>query len=231
MISKKDYIKLFMLLLLVSCGGSSIPSNPLNEMKRDFDSKKAYTILLEDMNLKDGQYVHKYCVLDFTNSTVEVSHTKWKDVDDHFFYLHEDNLGMEILSKREDGKLNNLVTPPGFTNVIGNDKFGSWGLNSDTEYWQFKNEFSSLETDLGLKGLVVLKSEFVEYEQKYLNNRPYYGPKTNSSGDSTKYGTRSHHWFIMYPLFYTRRTNSNNFTKPKSIFTTNRNRGGGGFGK
>jgi hypothetical protein len=231
MIWTNKYIKLLLLILIVSCGGSSIPSDPLKEMRRDFNSKEAYTVLLQDMNLKDGQYSHKYCVFDFTGSTVTVSHSDWTEVDDYFFSLHEDNLGMEVLSKNLDGKINNLVAPPGFTNVIDNDEYGSWELKDTVACWTFNKKYTDLETDLGLKGLTIPKSEFVNYKQTFLNNKPYYGPKTSSSGDSTKYGTRSHHWFILYPSFYTRRTNANNFTKPKSIFTKNTNRGGGGFGK
>jgi hypothetical protein len=184
------------------------------------------------MDLKDDQYLHKYTVIDIKkNSEVAISETDWKKVDDNFFYLHEDDLGMEVLSKKIDGKLNNLVTPPGFSNFIGHTDYGAWTSSSSAfQVWTFKPQYAELENKLGLTDLSITHDEFIEYQGKYLNNRPYYGPKTGTS-DSTKYGTRSSHWFIMYPMFYTRRTHTKNFRKPRSIFNTNRNRGGGGFGK
>ena len=58
-------ILLFSLATLIcSCGGSSIPSNPVKEMGAEFEIKYDYYILLNDMDLKDDQYLHKYTVVD-----------------------------------------------------------------------------------------------------------------------------------------------------------------------
>lgn len=230
---------LFILFLLTGCGGRVVPNNPIQEMKKEFKDKEAYTILLYDMDLQDGHYVHKYKTfepLDGQNTNIES--TEWKAVGDDFFLLHEDDLGMEIFSKRSDGKYNNLVTPPGFTHFIGNENFGQWSsldsiqLSDSSRIWIFNenaDQNPSLESDLGLKGLAVTKGEYDRFEEKYYLNRPFYGEKTAT--DSTKYGTRSRHCLFIRPLFYTRRITKNNFDKPYGGPFSYNNRGGGGFGK
>jgi len=196
-------------------------------MKRQFESKHAYTVLLTDMDLKDDQFKHKYTILDI-DSTHKVTSRKtdWKNVNEDFFHQHEPNLGMEILSKSPDKKLNNLATPPGFTNFIGNPIYGNW---NDLGTWEFNETNKTLSTDLGIENLPIYKKEYVDFLLKYKYNKPHYGEKTH--GDSTKYGTRSHYWFFYRPLFYSRRMSHGNFRRPRSFFNTNRNRGGGGFGK
>jgi len=217
----------FSVIFLISCGGTVVPSNPLKEMKRKFESKDAYTILLADMDLEDNQFKHKYTILDIDNANrVTARKTEWINVNDDFFYLHEDNLGMEILSKSPNGKINNLVSPPGFTNFIGNINYGQW---TDLGTWGFDENHQGLYKNLEIENLSIYKKEYVDFTLKYKYNKPHYGEKTH--GDSTKYGTRSHHWFYYRPLFYTRRYSHRSFRKPKSIFNRGGNRGGGGFGK
>jgi len=212
-------------LLIYSCGGSVVPSNPLTDFKRDFNTKESYTILLSDMDLQNEIYKHKFTIIDFDKSkNVTTSQTDWIKVSDDFFFLHEADLGMEILSKLPNHTLNNLVTPPGFTNIIGHDEFGKW---NELSVWEFNDK--ALEKTLGLDGLDVQEDEYKRYQTRYAFNRPYYGEKTH--GDSTKYGTRSHHWFIMRPLFYHRRISNRNFRKPRGFFNRGGSRGGGGFGK
>ena len=229
---------LFCISFIVGCGGTTLPTNPIKEMKKEFETKEAYTITLHDMDMQDQQFVHKYKVFDIVgNNTVKTEVTDWKNVDDDFFLLHEDDLGMEIFSKRTDGKYNNLVTPPGFTHFVGNEKYGEWKdpfpsfetLPDSTKIWEFNNNFAFLENELGLTGLSVSYGEFHRFQSTYLMNRPYYGQHTHK--DSTKYGTRSHHWVYMRPLFYTRRIQRNNFDKPYHGSFSYDNRGGGGFGK
>lgn len=214
-------------ILLYSCGGTVVSSNPVRDMKRQFESKTAYTVLLSDMDLKNDRLKHKYTIIDI-DSTHHVTSRKtdWHNVSDDFFYQHEANLGMEILSKSPDGKINNLVSPPGFTNLIGNTNYGNW---NEFGSWEFNESNQDLYKTLEIVDLPIYKKEYVDFTQKYKYNKPHYGEKTH--GDSTKYGTRSHHWFFYRPLFYTRRISHRNFRRPRSFFNTSRNRGGGGFGK
>ncbi len=211
-------------------------------MKEEFKDKNAYTIILYDMDLQDGQYVHQYKIFELLDGqNVNIESTDWKSVDDDFFLLHEDDLGMEIFSKRTDGKYNNLVTPPGFTHFVGNEQFGNWTtieniqVGMDTTWidsdiiWQFNETTHPLESELGLTELAIKPEEYQDFQEKYYLNRPYYGDSIAT--DSTKYGTRSRHWVYIRPLFYTRRITKNNFDKPYGGSFSYENRGGGGFGK
>ena len=223
---------LLVAIVLQGCGGTAVQSNPVKEMKQQFNSKKAYTILLEDMDLSGEQYKHKYKLLEvLPDQKVDVSITDWKNISDDFYNYHQDDLGMELLSKNEANKLNNLVSPPGFTNFIGNEKYGSWS-ESDVDslsQWKFNATYAHLERDLGVKGLPIYRTEYQTYRDKYLFNRPFYGTQVV---DSTKYGTRSRHCYFMYGGFYSRRILHNNFRKRNSTRTTHGGfRGGGGFGK
>ena len=218
-------------LALVGCGGSVIPPNPIKEMVTEFESKAKYTITLQNMDLQDDEFKHKYKVFEvLNNQTVQVQETDWRAVDGNFFFLHEDDLGMELISKMEDGRYNNLVTPPGFSHFIGNETYGEWQGNSTDalKSWHFKPEYNHLDDDLGIKGLDVTKGEYERYKAVYRNNRPFYGEVKN---DSTKYGTRSYFWIHSRPLFYSRRSLKRNFRTTTRSGSRGNYRGGGGFGK
>lgn len=226
----------FFALLLVGCGGEVIPPNPLNDLKKEYASKYRYTIILNDMDLKEDQYKHKYKVFEITKSgEVKVFLTDWKDVDDDFFALHEANLGMEVMSKDEHHKINNLATPPGFTHFIGNEEYGTWagdmnlGLSDDLNFWEFKPDYQYLSDELELTDLQVNKQEYLKFQNKYAYNRPFYGQQIHK--DSTKYGTYSRHWVFIRPVFYNYRRSHDYFNKPGSGWNGGGNRGGGGFGK
>lgn len=219
-------------LLLASCGGTVLPKDPVKKMQEEFTTKYAYTITLNDMDLRDNQYFHKYRIFDIAkDKSVTYTTTDWKKVSDDFFAYHEGDLGMEVLSKLPNGKYNNLVTPPGFTHFVGNSTYGEWhapfsimGYGDTTLYWKFNDDV--LANQLELQKPVVTQKEYNEFQERFLYNRPYYGTKTHK--DSTRYGTYSSYWLFMRPRFYQRRSANRNFNKP---FSTTGTRGGGGFGK
>ena len=45
---------------MIACGGKVLPVNPIKIMKDKFKEKEAYTITLYDMDLREGNYVHRY---------------------------------------------------------------------------------------------------------------------------------------------------------------------------
>lgn len=244
------------LIGVVGCGGRDIPIDPIQKMVKDLDNEYAYTILLQDMDLKGEQYYHKYNTIKINkNHSVNVVKSGWKKVSDDVFALHEDNLGMEIRSKRPDGKINNLFSPPGFTNFIGNETYGYWELadslsirkhdslsqevvngnlsmhsfDADTSaLWRFHPKYQSLRKHLGIETLKIRRVEYEKFVNEYLFIRPFYGE--HSHPDSTRYGTRSSYWIYTRPIFYTRRHLSRNFYKPRNS-SSRSYRGGGGFGK
>lgn len=221
---------------LMACGGTAIPPNPVNDMKKEFASKYAYTIILYDMDLDKGQYKHRYKVFDIAeDNSVKMEITDWKDVDDDFFALHEANLGMEVLSKYPDGRLNNLATAPGFTHFVGNTTYGKWNepetyvLPPEQVYWEFSSDYPDLMNHLELQSVKVSKKEYDDFVLTYQYNRPFYGQKYHE--DSTKYGTYSRHWIFIRPGFYNRRRSQDYFNKTGSGGNSGGFRGGGGFGK
>ncbi len=228
-----------LLLVLLSCGGEVIPDNPVRKMQRKFEPGKAYTVILSDMDLQGSTYKHRYKRFEIgKNGKVTVKKTGWQTVDDAFFALHENDLGMEVLSQNRKGRVNNLVTPPGFSNFIGDTTYGNWvpiqpdslsGVQelADNE-WRFKKEYAWLPSALGVENTRVSWGEYSTYDQLYRYNRPFYGEVT---ADSVHYGTHSPYMHYYYPGFYTRMRYKNNFVKPHGVSYHGTGRGGGGFGK
>jgi hypothetical protein len=191
------------------------------------------------MDLSGDQYLHKYKIYKIErDSTVTISYSNKVKVSDDFFMLHENDMGMELVSRTETGAINSLISPPGFTNFIGDKNFGEWkevyidttnvlGYD-DSTFWVFNSANSNLAKELGIEGLNITLMEYKTFRTDYYLNRPFYGPK--SAPDSTKYGTRSPHRVRYFPLFYRRRTLNGNFYKRYSSSSTG-SRGGGGFGK
>ena len=220
--------------MLVGCSGTEVPQSPLTKVVNGMGKSGSYTITLADMDVKSNKFTHRYKIYKIAkDSSITISYKRIQVTED-FFLLHEDNFGMELSSRDQSGHVNNLVTPPGFTNIIGQPYYGEWKAFYDTTlyteyldstFWVFNDKHKKLERELGLDGLNVSKSEFVDFQQNYLLNRPYYGNAT--APDSTKYGTRSSHWFWHYPYFYDRRRGFSRQYTPSG----GGSRGGGGFGK
>ena len=226
---------LLAVFVLIGCGGSVIPENPINDLRDQYLNEYQYSIILNDMDLEGNQYKHKYKIMKIKkDGSVSFDYTEWRSVDDYFFELHEPNLGMQILSKNEEGIYNNLATPPGFQFIVGNQKYGAWKrapnevFLSDDEIWKFNEKYIDLNKKLELEQVKVTRAEFDQFNKKYAYNRPFYGQKYHK--DSSKYGTYSRHWIIMRPLFYQRRFTKGYFNK-NTFGSGGGNRGGGGFGK
>lgn len=240
-------ILLFLAALVSSCGGSKIKQSPLDELKKEFTSKEAYTILLQDMDLQGEQQVHKYTVITFKkDKSYTIDKTKWYNVEEDFFRLHDGDLGMEILSKVPNGDYNNLPSPPGFTQVIGKGEYGYWEqkiVAIDTldgvvdtllaevpqSVWRFHDKNQDLKKALELDSLDILRGEYDEFMSSYHMNRPYYGVKEGTS--QTRYGTYGYYWLLRRPMFYSRRTQKGNFYSNNMRARSTNTRGGGGFGK
>lgn len=234
---------------LVACGGPKTVKSPLDQLKQEYSSKHAYTILLQDMDLKGEKLMHKYTVIEFKKDrTYSVKKTKWYQVEEDFFRLHESNLGMEVLSKVPGGDYNNLPSPPGFTQIIGDSTYGFWESTIasidtteagaiDTFYfdvqqsrWKFHEPHAALAKNLEIETMEIQFFEWEEFKGSFHLNRPYYGADQNHA-DSTRYGTHSRHWFFHRSGFYSRRSRKDNFYTSNMRSSASSRRGGGGFGK
>lgn len=226
-----------LILLLASCGGKVLPPDPMKKIKEDLKGKHAYTILLDDMDLKGKQYYHryKYFYIDKSNKVDVVKGTLTK-VSNDFFAQHYENIGMEIYNKFPNGNINHLASPPGFSLFVGDTTFGQWALLSVDEFgdssrvWQFSPPYHFLEKELGLNAGQVKKEDYDNFIETGFMTKPYYGKHWHP--DSTQFGTNGVYTHILRPWFFMRMLNNNGFLKSNYGNSSGGGfRGGGGFGK
>lgn len=240
------------LFLLVSCGGAKVEKSPVDKMKDEFGLKTPYSILLWDMDLKEDVYYHKYVVATKINDSIVFDKTDWEKVSHDFFELNRGNLGMEILGLNIQHKYNNLPTPPGFTNIIGDRKFGDWKHqkdtmnkvysdkelslygNKDSIIWEFNQKNMHLKSELGIDSLTVFYTHYVDFKNKYELVKPYYAEDKQRNRHHYYYGTGGWYWHRSRPDFYRREKQTKGFYSPKNNSRSGSSgyrRGGGGYGK
>ncbi len=218
-------------VLLMGCGGRKVPKNPLPGIVEAQKNSSSYTILLQDMDLDNKVFKHRYKILtDKPNGLPNESTTPWLPVSDDLFKLHKEDLGMEVAAKSPADGLNRLVTPPGFTNYVDNPKYGSWKPDSlsGKAYWVYHAAYAGLPGMLGTEKLKVSKQEYDTWKKSYYRSRPYYGQDARGRH---LYGTSSAWIFFYRPGFFDRRTAKGGFTRRTTRSTPGFRRGGGGWGK
>lgn len=115
-----------------------ITQDPVKELIQQERKEPLFTILLYDMD-KEGifskVYKHRYRVIKEENGRVTAKDSKWYAVPADYFLQNGNNLGMELAAKDSIGKVSRTVGPPGYTNYIGNPKYGYWSdgaVNTNT---------------------------------------------------------------------------------------------------
>ncbi len=186
----------FLIAILVfgACGSSrEYVQNPVDTLIKEMDKEPDFTVILFDMK-EEGSfsttYKHMYKVIKpaKTDDAKPVSTTTdWKEVSKDFFFQHEGDMGMEIASKK-DGKVTKQTAPPGYSNYVGNQKYGQWQSRSDgTSFWAFYGQYAFMSNMLGLMGGPVYRRSYTDYNTNYRGTRPYYGGTTSKP----LYGTYS----------------------------------------
>lgn len=225
----------FIVFGLARCGGGSSASSyggeSLAELKSKYAKADAYTILLNDMDVQrsgwSSDFLHKYRILETEDSTVNTHTTDWTKVDESFFRKHENDLGMELVSKTEDGTITDNVAPPGYSNYIGNDRYGKWKTdNSGNRFWEFYGRYMFMSSMFNLMAQPVYYPYYNTYRGSYFGRRPYYGPTFSGR---PYYGTRSSFTQKQRPDFFQRRARKGNFSKSYSA-TRRQSRSGSRFG-
>ncbi len=196
----KLFSKLFLVLgaaaLLYSCScGSSTPKyekTPVDNLIRDMHNIKPFSIVLHDMDADEGfnaKYKHKYKIIKEEAGKVKSEITPWHEVSERFFAKHQDNMGMTIASKDSTGKIHKTPSPPGYSNYVGNRRYGSWQQNSSGQsFWQFYGQYAFMRDMLGMGHYgPVYRNSYRDYRTHYNSGRAYYGPSTSGS---RVYGTR-----------------------------------------
>jgi len=242
---KSVSVFLFMLFLLSSCGSSNYEKNPVDIFIRDMTDLHTYTIMLYDMR-EEGtffkNYEHQYRIIKQATAEAkpEETITPWYEVSDRFFDQHINDMGMEIAAKNAEGNVSKSVSPPGYSNYVGNSRYGSWqtGANGNS-FWAFYGQYAFLSSMLNLATFPIRRSYYNDYRSYRSRGRPYYGPTL--SGNRRAYGTGSAYTTAAKPNtnWRTSRSSSRSFrsgsrtTRSGSRYNSSssmRSRGGG-FGK
>lgn len=198
--------------------------SPVDLMTRDFDKEKTYSIVLYDMQMDEnkGLYQHKYKITkDIENEKSKPEITDWKNVSEVFFAENLDNMGLELASKSEDGKVHKIPSPPGFNNAVGNAKYGEWKTdNNGNSFWAFYGQYMFMSTMFNMMaGPPIYRSTYYDYQSYRGNpstyNRPYYG-----SGNNT-YGTNSAITKKTNPNFFARKQQQQQLSSFKQKVASN----------
>jgi hypothetical protein len=195
-------------VLMAACSsdGQRFVKSPIDNLIRDMDQEKNFTVLLYDMDMEDNfggdKYKHKYKIVTMKDTVPQERVTDWLEVDEATFLENENNMGMEIASK-VDGKLSKAVAPPGYSQYVGNEKYGNWRTNSDgTSFWEFYGQYAMMSSMLGLASGMINRNSYYDYRGNYMGTgRPYYGALSDGR---PMYGTYSDHGKRANPDFHNR---------------------------
>ena len=165
--------------------------SPVDEIIRDHSSENNFSIILLDMDSRSGKYYHQYNVIVEKPDTVLAKETDWKEVPETYFAQNVDNMGMEIASKK-DGKLSKVAAPAGYTNYIGNEKYGHWVQRDGGSFWEFYGKYAFMSSMFNMMTYPVRRSYWNDYYGGgYYGSRPYYGYNGARTYGTKSYTTRS----------------------------------------
>lgn len=184
---------LIAIFILASCGGKKFSKSPVDDMIRDMTNTPTFTILLYDMDVQGTffkTYHHQYRLITEKGDSPTEKVTPWLEVSEKFFYRHENDMGMELASKSEGGKVNKTVGPPGYSNYVGNEKYGRWENRGGSSFWAFYGQYMFMSSMFNMMAYPVRRSYYNNYRTNhYGTGRSYYGPRT--TGGAYAYGTNS----------------------------------------
>lgn len=238
-------IIIVLMLLSRGCGGGKdFEKSALDNLIQELPKDEVYTIVLNDMDVRGNfskSYYHDYEVISGTDpEKIDRETTGFLEVSEGFFNEHINNMGMEIASRDSTGKLNKTVAPAGYTNYIGNPKYGQWKSNgSGGSFWEFYGKYAFMSSMFNLIAFPARYNYYNTWRTGYYGyGRPYYGPSTAGSsyyGTSSRYNTSrrpNSTWSSKQSTFSNRvqnRTSRSSGTRSSSS-SSYRSRGGS-FGK
>ena len=206
------------------------------ELTQDLDSLSvSIDKILIDMMRDGGKPNHKYRIITDQKSV----DTDWKQVPEAFYRLHENNLGLTLVSKpagvfEEDAS--KVAAPPGY-NYVGNSRYGEWKYRNGSSYWAFYGRYRFMQ-DLfwGPRYYSpIYRSDWNGYRRSVRRGRPYYGSAkqygTTGSRTKTRY-SKSNYMKRAKTRGYRRSSYSGSGSR-RSGYSGSRYRGSsyGGFGK
>lgn len=186
------YFLLILAFLLCGCGGDT---DPLKSIIKNLKNVSTYSVILEDMKEEGNffkSYFHKYRIVQPEDGWT----TDWLKVDEKFYKLNENFMGMTIAGKK-DGKSLDAASPPGYQ-YVGDPRYGQWRREGGTTFWEFYGKYRLLTDFFGGWYRPVYMPDFDDYRYHRSKRMPYYGKNKQfgTSGSIVKYNK---------PDFYSRR--------------------------
>lgn len=192
---KKNYLLIafaavFFIMLLkssCSCGGEGrYTEEGLDTVIKEYSETPTYTILLHDQSYENNKYKHEYQILiPKADSTLESVLSAPYVVSDRFFNAHVNDMGMELANKK-DGKLTKAVSPAGYSQYVGNKKYGQWRERSGGSFWEFYGKYAFMSSMFHMGASPARYGYYNDYRNNYYSSgRTYRGP-------NNYYGTQSY---------------------------------------
>lgn len=228
--------------LIIGCDNGKpakeVPIEPTEKIIKN-NKNKDFSIVLDDMQIEESPnftiYQQKYNVLTVIDDSLHVKKTPWQTVSEDYFKQHENDLGMEIVSKH-DNKLTRVAQPVGFGWAVGNEKHGEWEAvqndststattttatntsnNNNNRRWRMSGSSMFFWYWLGSRRNTY-RNDYRGYQSHAGRGAAYYGNNTNSGNH--RYGTRSNYQKTTRSSFFTRRSTNqsrwNSFSKRTS---------------
>jgi len=167
--------------------------SPVDVLIRNLSNEQSFSIILFDMDYFEAsnEYKHQYNILIEREDSVYAQKTDWVIVGSAFFNANIENMGMEIASKK-DGKVSKSAAPAGYSNYIGNEKYGEWKTdNSGNSFWSFYGKYAFMSSMFRMAMYPAYYSNWNNYRSNYHGyGRSYYGPTSNGK---RMYGTNSNY--------------------------------------
>jgi len=180
-----------------TCGRSGSSSSvaktwqksPVDNLIKELADEQNFSIILFDMDANEGSdnYRHQYQVIIQRPDTVLEQKSTWKNVSEAFFSQNMNNMGMEIVSKK-DGVVTKQAVPAGYNHYVGNEKYGQWENRGGSSFWAFYGQYAFMSSMFNM--MSYRRSYWDDYRGGgyYGSSRGYYGPR----GSSPVYGTKSY---------------------------------------
>lgn len=190
------------LTLLSACSSG----DPLSRLRKELETYPEFSVTLQDMDVRGNftrSYYHQYKVM--TGEKQEGSEDlvyrdevrDFEEVKRKTYEKYTDFLGMVILSKGPDGKVDENQHPPGYQ-YVGNPRYGTWRSdNRGGSFWEFYGKYALLSHVIGSFGRPVYRSDWNSYRDYRGRGAPYFGPNREFGTNGT-YTTRTN------PTFYQR---------------------------
>jgi hypothetical protein len=190
----KKLLIAFVLVIPSACGNQpDLSKKPVDEIVKSLNQVNNFSILLYDMDTEGSfftKYRHQYQIIQGDSITgIKTDTTGWYEVSKDNFMTNIDNMGMEIVSKK-DGVLDKSVSPPGYGSYVGNPGYGHWVERDGTSFWEFYAQYAMMSTMFHLMTYPIRMSYWNDYHTNYYGTgRSYYGPATGTG--TYMYGTGS----------------------------------------